>query len=99
MLFAQFIAVCSASKLAEELRLSSLFRRQSCEKRGASSRPPRAHVYQLRPTTNSDKLSAANLQNQQPVRGKAWLRQIEHLLQELTTNLRKCPQKSIKSQP
>src|SRR2546422_4298371 len=56
---AQFIAVCSAYKLAEELRLSSMLRRRSCEKRGASATLTHVHVHQLRPTTNSDKLSEA----------------------------------------
>jgi hypothetical protein len=55
--FAQFIAVYSASILAETLRIPSLLRRQSRENRGALSRPIRAHVCQLQPTTNSDKLS------------------------------------------
>src|SRR5262245_1261355 len=54
---AQFIAVCSASTLAEKRSISSLLWCQPREKRGALSRPTRAHVHQLQPTTNSDKLS------------------------------------------
>jgi hypothetical protein len=54
---AQFIAVCSASTLAEKRSISSLLRGQTRAKRGALSRPTRAHVYELQPTTNSDKLS------------------------------------------
>src|SRR6516165_5040208 len=55
--FAQFIAVCSASILAEKLRMSWLLSSWSLENKGASSRPARASIYQLQPTTNSDKLS------------------------------------------
>src|SRR4029453_4627830 len=35
----------------------SMFRHPSCEKRGDSATPPYVHIHQLRPTTNSEKLS------------------------------------------
>ena len=54
---AQFITICSPQKLAEELSISSLFQSPSRAKRRASSILPLSHVPQLRPTTNSDKLS------------------------------------------
>ena len=52
-----FLAMCSAYTLAEQLRISSLLRRQGRAKRGAVSRPTRAPVSQLQPTTNTDTLS------------------------------------------
>jgi hypothetical protein len=55
--FAQFLAVCSASTLAEELRIFSPFSSQSRESREAALRDMRIHIYQLQPTTRSDKLS------------------------------------------
>jgi site-specific DNA-adenine methylase len=54
---AQFLAVCSASTLAMELHVSSPFSSQLREKRGASLRRTPLPTDQLRPTTNSDKLS------------------------------------------
>src|SRR5881409_2361139 len=54
---AQFIAVCSASILAEELRISSPFSSQSRENREAVWRHTRIHIHQLQTTTKSDKLS------------------------------------------
>src|SRR5262252_2231321 len=53
---AQFIAVCSASILAEKLCMSSLLSGSSLENKGASSRPARAYICQLQPTTSSDKV-------------------------------------------
>jgi hypothetical protein len=60
---AQFLAVCSASILAEQLRMPSRLSRQSLENKGASSRSTHAHIYQLHPTTNSDKLSDGGTQH------------------------------------
>jgi hypothetical protein len=59
--FAQFIAVCSAKTLALELHVSSPFSSQLRENRGASLRRTPLFADQLRPTTNSDKLSDEHL--------------------------------------
>ena len=55
--FAQFIVVCSASILAEKLRMSSPLSSQSCENKGGSLRPTRAYICQVKPSTNPDNLS------------------------------------------
>src|SRR5438874_2749549 len=54
---AQFIAVCSASNLAEARCISSLLQGSSLAKTRAFSRPSRAHGHHLRPSTNCEKLS------------------------------------------
>src|SRR5262247_1553090 len=54
---AQFLVLCSASTLAEELHSSSPFASQSRARREAVLGPPRIPTHQLRPTTKSDKLS------------------------------------------
>jgi len=54
---AQFIAVCSASTLAEKRHMSSPFSSQSRENRRPSSRPTRAYIHQFQPPANADKLS------------------------------------------
>ena len=54
---AQFLAVCSASILAEALRIGSQFSSKSRVKRGVSVSRTRTHLDRLQPTTNSDKLS------------------------------------------
>src|SRR5438094_6001019 len=54
---AQFIAVCSASNLAEARCISSLLQGSSLAKTRAFSRPSRAHGHHLRPSTNCYKLS------------------------------------------
>src|SRR5256885_15941783 len=55
--FAQFIAVCSASILAVELRIGSLFSSRLRANSGVSLRRTPAPTDQLQPTTKSDKLS------------------------------------------
>jgi hypothetical protein len=50
---AQFIVTCNASKLAEALRISSLFSSQSRAKKRASSRPTRSYLHPSQPTTNA----------------------------------------------
>ena len=60
---AHFYAVCSASTLAVEPRISSPFSSQSHEKSEATLRRTYRRIYQLQPTTKSDKLgdiSSAN---------------------------------------
>ena len=59
--FAQFLAVCRASLLAEKLRISSPLSSQSLEITGALSRPLCACIYQLQPSTNAEKLSEADM--------------------------------------
>jgi hypothetical protein len=54
---AQFIAVCSASTLLEELRSFSLFSSQAREDREAALRCTPLLIDQRHPSTNSDKLS------------------------------------------
>src|SRR5215468_10001893 len=54
---AQFIAVCSASRLAEELRISAPFSSQSHANREAALRHTCKRLCQLQPTTNCHKLS------------------------------------------
>src|SRR6266480_2882425 len=60
-LVAQFLAVCSASNLAEARCISSLLQGSSLAKTRAFSRPSRAHGHHLRPSTNCYKLSETNL--------------------------------------
>src|SRR5499426_3407702 len=55
--FAQFIAVWSASRLAEELRISSPFSSQSHANREDALRHTCKRLCQLQPTTNCHKLS------------------------------------------
>src|SRR4051812_33922838 len=50
--FAQFLAVCSASNLAEARCISSLLQGSSLAKTRAFSRPSRAHGHHLRPSTH-----------------------------------------------
>jgi hypothetical protein len=49
---AQFLTLCSASTLAEALRLSLPLQSLSPAKRRASSMSPRAYVHHRRPSTN-----------------------------------------------
>ena len=73
--FAQFIAVCSASILAEELRISSPFSSQSHENRKAALRHTCIRIYQLQPTTKSDKVSDRGLRmtaGTHPVYNNRW---------------------------
>jgi len=61
VVFAQFIAVCSASTLAEELPSSLRFSSQSCEKRRAPWRYTPLLRDQRQASTKSDKLSDPGL--------------------------------------
>src|SRR6266446_8492988 len=54
---ALFLTLCSASNLAEALRISSLLQGPSPAKRRAASMPPRTHGHDLQPSTNCYKLS------------------------------------------
>jgi hypothetical protein len=72
--FAQFLAVCSASTLTEELRISSPFSSQSRANREVALRHTGICIYQFQLSTKSDTLSglhrpwqhSGNLRHPQP---------------------------------